>query len=192
MAGYLEVTIGPMFSGKTTNLIDKANRYVAVRKQRGENVSVVIINHTSDERISKSGDALTPHSNARITHTDNISFIKTKYLQDVSLDIIEKADYIAIDEGQFFMDLYAGVATWLRMGKHVHCSGLIADSNRFPFGFITTIMAIADDIEHLKAFCSICGDKVLNAPFTKCSKEKSGQVLVGGSEEYYPVCGKHF
>lgn len=192
MSGYLEITFGPMFSGKTTNLIDKANRYIAVRKQRGENPSVVIVNHVHDDRESKSGDVLTPHSDTRLTTSDNITFIKTKYLQDISLDVIRNADYIAVDEGQFFMDLYAGVVTWLRMDKHVHCSGLIADSKRAPFGFITTLMAIADDIEQLKAFCSICGDKVLNAPFTKCSKEKLGQVLVGGTNEYYPVCGKHY
>ena len=188
MSGYLEITFGPMFSGKTTSLIDKVNRFMSVRKHQGKSARVLIINYVEDVRSTENKDGLTPHF-PKLTIDGDKTIIKTKYLGDIS---VHEYDYIVVDESQFFLDLVGSVFLWLTYGKHVHCTGLIADSNRNKFGDLIKLMPRADHIEQLKAFCSICGDKILNAPFTKCIKKKKDQVLIGGSEEYIPVCGKHY
>ena len=188
MSGYLEITFGPMFSGKTTSLIDKVNRFMSVRKHQEKSARVLILNYVEDVRSTENNDGLTPHF-PKLTIDGDKTIIKTKYLGDIS---VHDYDYIVVDESQFFLDLVGSVLLWLTYGKHVHCTGLIADSNRSKFGDLIKLMPRADHIEQLKAFCSICGDKILNAPFTKCIKKKKDQVLIGGSEEYIPVCGKHY
>lgn len=188
MSGYLEITFGPMFSGKTTSLIDKVNRFVSIRKHQGKTAKILIINYVDDKRSTETSDGLTPHNPRYVIDADK-TVIKTKYLSDV---LFEDYDYIVVDESQFFSDLVEIVQTWLNIGKHVHCCGLIADSERRPFGSLMMLMPRADHIEQLKAFCSVCGDKILNAPFTKCVTKKQGQVMIGGKHEYAPVCGKHY
>lgn len=183
MSGYLEITFGPMFSGKTNMLIDKVNRYVSVRKQQGKEPRVIVINHSSD--IRKEG--LTPHNN-RDVNSDVISAV---YLADVD---VKNYDYIAVDESQFFIDLIPTILYWLSLGKHIHCSGLVADARMRKFGNLIDIIPIASHIEQLKAFCSVCGDKMLNAPFTRLVNVKElgdTNILVGAEEHYRAVCAKH-
>lgn len=188
MCGYLEITFGPMFSGKTTTLIDKVNRFISIRKHQGKSAKVLIINYMEDNRDTLTNDGLTPHVH-KITVEGDKTTIKTRFLYEID---VSSYDYIVVDESQFFIDLVENVLLWLKFDKHVHCSGLIADSDRKMFGSLTKLMPRADHIEQLKAFCSICGDKILNAPFTKCIKDKKEQVLIGGTTDYIPVCGKHY
>ena len=188
MTGYLEITFGPMFSGKTTSLIDKVNRFISIRKHQGKSAKVLILNYIEDVRETETKDGLTPHC-SKLTIEGDKTTIKTRYLGIVNVD---EYDYIVVDESQFFIDLIGTVLLWLNCGKHVHCTGLIADSNRNKFGDLVKLMPRADHIEQLKAFCSICGDKILNASFTKCIKEKEKQVMIGGTQDYIPVCGKHY
>jgi thymidine kinase len=187
MTGYLHITFGPMFSGKTTSLIDTANRFITVRKMQNVNVKLLVINHSSDTRPEKTIDSLTPHTEKKIVSCDKKS-IYSSNLSDI--DVVPY-DYIVVDECQFFQDLNINVKKWLNIGKHIHCSGLIADSDKNIFGELHTLIHCADHVEQLKALCTICGDKHLNAPFTKCIIDKKDQTLVG-SCEYIPVCGTHF
>ena len=188
MSGYLEITFGPMFSGKTTSLIDKVNRFSSIRKHQGKTSKVLIINYIDDVRDTETEDGLTPHGSKGTIIGDKTT-IKTRFLGNID---INDYDYIVVDESQFFVDLVGSVLLWLTYGKHIHCTGLIADSNRNTFGDLIKLMPRADHIEQLKAFCSICGDKILNASFTKCITKKNEQVLIGGKGQYIPVCGKHY
>jgi thymidine kinase len=188
MSGYLEITFGPMFSGKTTALIDKVNRFMATRKQQGKRAKVLIINYSGDTRETQTKDGLTPHDHKCINDGDK-TVIRARHIGDID---VNEYDYIAIDESQFFVDLVGTVLLWVGIGKHVHCSGLIADSERCIFGSMIKLMPRADNVEQLKAFCSVCGDKILNAPFTKPICSKREQVRIGGKDEYMAVCGKHY
>ena len=187
MRGYLELTMGPMFSGKTTFLIDKLNRFVSVMKQRRKNFNALVINYSEDTR---SKNVLSPHdTHKKIVQDDRILQIKANSLR--SFDI-KKFDYIAIDEAQFFDDIDV-VLEWLENPEiHVHCCGLIADSDRKPFGKIPSLLHRADKFEQLKSFCVYCGDKELNAPFTRCLNHKTTQKQIGGLNDYIAVCGKHY
>lgn len=188
--GYLEITIGPMFAGKTTALIDKVNRYITVKKQQGKDPKVLIINYIGDDR---SETTLSPHLVYKGVFGDNTTHCKVKELKDIEdVEIISTFDYIAIDECQFFKDI-GMVGNWLNnKNVHIHCSGLLTDSNKQSFGNLHKIMYLADHIEHIKAFCFFCGDKYPNASFTKCLKQKNNQTEIGGVDSYIPVCGKHF
>lgn len=183
MNGYLEITFGPMFSGKTSRLIDKMNKYIDMNGQKGDIVDTIVINHISDNR----GEGLTPHTQKTVKS----KVVKCEKLSDID---VNDYDYIAIDESQFFPDLFTVVNKWLKKGKYIHCSGLVADSDRQKFGQLSSLIYRADDIVQLKAFCSVCGDKIENAPFTKLikRKQKNGQILVGSSDYYRPVCGDHY
>lgn len=188
MSGYLEITFGPMFSGKTTALIDKVNRFISTRRQQGKSANVLIINYIGDNRETKTTDGLTPHDPKYIIEGDK-TVIRTRHIGDID---VNGYDYIAIDESQFFVDLVGTVLLWVGIGKHVHCSGLIADSERCIFGSMVKLMPRADHVEQLKAFCTVCGDKILNAPFTKSIEQKVKQVDIGGGQKYMSVCGKHY
>jgi len=188
MSGYLEVTFGPMFSGKTTSLIHMANTFIKTKQIQSKHIKVLIVNHIGDVRTTETIDGLTPHIESKIIECDKTTK-KVKCLSEID---VEEFNYILVDECQFFGDLVVNIMKWLDLGKHIHCCGLVSDSKRYIFGDLHELIPRADNVNQLKALCFYCGDKTPNAPFTKCLEDKKTQVLVGGNGKYIPVCGKHF
>ena len=194
MSSYLEVTFGPMFSGKTTNLIHKIHTYLDIHSSKGCQKKGLIINYEGDNRnLNKCGN-LTTHSSSKKEINPFISTVTVEKLEQVSYYLIREVDYIAIDEGQFYDDLEDYVKSWLFLKKHIHCSGLIADSNKSKFGKMIDLIPFADHVEQLKAYCIECKEHSMNAPFTKAKKPKSpsNKILIGGKNHYIPVCGNHY
>ena len=195
MAGFLHITFGPMFSGKTTALLEKINNYLTFKNIKNNYSNVLIINSVLDTRKCNDFNLSTHMSSLkRNISSSNVRSLKTKELCDIDREFIKLFDYIAIDESQFFEDLEPFVNVWLKEGKHIHCVGLIADSEKNNFGQLHKIFALADQIEQLKVYCVYCHSFTKNAVFTKwcSSKNKSSPVEIGGSDSYVPVCGKHY
>jgi len=196
MKGYLEITFGPMFSGKTTNLINRIGKYLDIHEIKKNKKKGLVINSSKDNREEEVSNCnnLTTHSTTTKKLRDDIIFLKVEKLEDVDYKIINQVDYIAIDESQFFEDLERMVKEWLNLDKHIHCSGLISDVNRNPFGNLHKLFFIADDVEQLKAYCIKCSSFSMNAAFTKRLKEESSSTsfLTGGKNIYIPVCGLHY
>jgi thymidine kinase len=194
--GYLRLTFGPMFSGKTTNLVEQLNNYITYKKIKNNTFKALIINSNLDNRDKTTICNLTTHNNVieKNIKSENVDFIKTKNLCDLSKDYINKYDYIAIDESQFFNDLDIFVPFWLKKNKYIHCVGLIADTSKNIFGKMHNLFCMADEIEQLKAYCVHCQNYEKNAIFTKwnCSKNKNSLIDIGDEKKYIPVCGKHF
>jgi len=92
-SGYLELILGPMFSGKTTQIIQHYKSYSYIGKK------VIVINYAEDKRY---------HDSLLSTHDQiMIPCILVKYLADIMNDeAIHSADVILINEGQFFPDIY--------------------------------------------------------------------------------------
>ena len=92
--GYLEIVFGPMFSGKTTELIKEYNRHKAC------DIRCCFVNHSADDRYG-SGTSTTKTHNQTSVNNDK----SCKKLTDI---LWEAANYDAffINEGQFFDDLY--------------------------------------------------------------------------------------
>lgn len=195
MVGFLDITFGPMFSGKTTSLMEKINNYITYTNIKKLDNKILIINSTMDTRKSEGFDLSTHMSSLKrkLTST-NVKSIKVKKLCDIDADYLTYFKYIAIDEAQFFDDLEPFVRFWLKKDKYIHCSGLIADSDKNNFGHLYKLFCLADNIEQLKAYCVNCNSYTKNAVFTKWinSKNKKSPLEIGGSNNYIPVCGKHY
>ena len=194
MRGYLQITFGPMFSGKTSHLIHNIHKFLDVNEARGSPKKGMIINSSMDKRIVQGTcEHLTTHSSENKKIREDIICLKVIRLGMIAEEMIKDTDFIAVDESQFFTDLHI-VEKWLTLGKYVHLSGLIADVYKKPFGDMLKLFPIADDIEQLKAFCIYCDGHQKNAPFTRTNVTSvmESQQLPGGYESYVPVCGKHF
>ena len=175
----LTVIIGPMFSGKTTYLIDIYNN------NKKNNKNTLVINHSYDTRYGNMG--LTNHN--KVT----IPCIKIKKLQDVYKILNNqkniKYDSILINEGQFFPNLYNVVYTLINSNYNIYVCGLDADSNMKKFGNILDIIPLAENVLKLKSKCKICQS---SASFTKRLIKSNKQIVIGDSNIYIPVCRNCF
>ncbi len=175
--GSLEIIIGPMFSGKTTELLRRVGRYQKIGKQ------ALVINSKRDTRC---GDEIKTH-NAQ-THCA----VKVEDLSDPILkDNINRINVVAIDEAQFFTDLVPFVK-WCLYSKHLHViiSGLDGDFQQNVFGEILQLIPHAETCIKLNALCVLCNDGT-PAQFSARIVKPLDQELVGGSESYQAVCRKH-
>ena len=170
-SAYLELIIGPMFSGKTSRLVD-------IYKQcKFCNIPVSVINHSIDERY---------HDTMLSTHDKvMIPCIKAKCITDI-LDILATSQVIIINEGQFFEDLYTTVVSLLSQGKKIYVGGLDGDFERKKFGHILDLIPMCDKVTKLTSLCSICKDGK-SGIFSKRLTMEMEQTIVG-SDSYIPVC----
>ena len=178
----LELIVGPMFAGKSTEAIRR------VRAFQSSGTPHMVITSISDTRYDASGGSISTHSGSRIPATGVVN------LSSVLSDEYMKASHshIIIEEAQFFPDLYDVVVEMVeKRGKHVIVFGLDGDSERRPFGKILDLMPLADTYTKLHAECRVCGDGT-PALFTQRITEERGQVCVGGEESYRAVCRKHY
>jgi thymidine kinase len=177
--GELHLILGPMFAGKTTSLINKAN---SINKL--ENKNIFVINHSSDERYSKN-TFVTSHDNLQIPCVPMLT-LNTIFENDIS-----NINYIFINEGQFFPDLYDVVKKLLfEYKKIIYICGLDGDYKQEPFPNckLLELIPLSNSVEKIQANCSICKQK---APYTKRIINSNDIFLVGGSEMYQPVCLEH-
>lgn len=168
----LHLIIGPMFSGKTTELLKIANRLKSI------NSNILVINYEEDKRYSEYN--VSTHDLVQIPCTF------TKNLLDLNIDNYE---IICINEGQFFEDLVEFCDKSILLNKKIYISGLDGDINQNKFGNIIDLIPKCNTIVKLNAFCKICKDGTL-APFTKRIIENKKIKLIG-TDEYIAVCRKH-
>ncbi len=170
---YLKVIIGPMWSGKSTEVVNIYN-YNQIAQ-----IPTMIVNFAEDKRYHET--KLSTHDKRMIPCK---RFMKLAHL----IDHKELHEYkcIVIDEAQFFDDLVDAVAVLLQMKKFVYVCGLDGDFQMKKFGHILDVIPMADEVIKKQALCAICrnGKK---ASFTKRLTSESSQKLIGNSN-YIPVC----
>ena len=190
--GYLELILGPMFSGKSSRIVE-------IYKQCNFcNISVAVINHTIDNRYDD--ELLSTHDKVKIP------CIKTERLSDVwsnSIDIeedlntipriqdkfkVSMSDVILINEGQFFEDLYEVVVEMLKRDKKVYICGLDGDFERKRFGTILDLIPLCDKVTKLTSLCSLCKNGTPGIFSMRLTNETDQTVV--GSDNYIPVCRK--
>jgi thymidine kinase len=177
--GYLELIIGPMYAGKSTELIRIINRYKCLEKK------ILVINHTFNNRYGSSG--LTTHNKEIFDQCLIVSKLGT--IEDNSLKDI---DVIIIEELQFFEDAYDIIIDWCDIrGKIVIAAGLDGDFKRNPFGDVLRLIPHAEKITKLSALCKKCGDGTL-AHFSKRIVNDNETTLVGSDDIYEAVCRRHY
>ena len=172
-SGYLEIILGPMFSGKTTQLIQhyKKNTYIGK--------TVCVINYSDDTR----------YHDAMLSTHDKIMIpcIFSKKLGDVDDQLVSAADVIIINEGQFFDDLFEFVIEMVEgKNKSVYVCGLDGDFKRNRFGKMLDLIPYCNTVTKLNSLCSICKDGTPGIFSHRITKETS-QVVIG-SDNYQPLC----
>ena len=178
MSGKLDLIIGCMFSGKTTELQNR------VRSHKLFNDKLIIINHVLDKRYN------TEH----ISSHDNIH-INSKSINKLE-DFVKSRDYIDnttifIDEAQFFSGLKEFVQKAVDVdNKWIIASGLDGDFERKKFGEILDLIPIADSITKKRAICVMCKDGTPGIFSKKTECNTSQQIDVG--IHYIAVCRHHY
>jgi thymidine kinase len=188
--GYLELIIGPMYAGKTSEILE-------IYKQCNFcSIPVSIINHTIDIRYHDTMVSSHDKQMAPCLQANKLSDIWTREGWLVSGNesdiyankLLKNAEVILINEGQFFPDLYEVVVDMLNNKKKVYVCGLDGDFERKKFGSILDLIPLCDKVRKLTSLCSICRDGTPGIFSMRLTDEKE-QTMVG-SDNYIPVCRK--
>ena len=178
--GRIDIIMGCMFSGKSTECIRLINRHRALKRK------VLVINHSLDDRYKE--NSIVTHNKQSLScyAVSDLDLLKTDSKYDY-----DGSDVILIEEAQFFKGLHKFVVNAAdNDNKIIIVSGLDGDSNRNVFGEILKLIPHCDKVMKLHALCSICSDGT-PACFTKRTVENKEQILVGVNQ-FIPVCRKHF
>lgn len=174
--GAIEVVCGPMFSGKTEELIRRVKR-AQIAKQR-----VQIFKPAIDVRYDEV--KVVSHSSIAI-HSEPV-----EKAVEILIRLKDSTRVVAIDEVQFFdNDIVTVVTKLANRGIRVICAGLDLDFRAVPFGPMPMLLAMADDVFKIKAICTVCG-----APATRSQRlsQNTDTVLLGESEAYEARCRAHY
>jgi thymidine kinase len=180
--GRLEVITGPMFSGKSEELIRRLKR-ARIARQR-----VACYKPDIDLRYHRT--AIASHSS--LTHdASTIAPTSDRLREDLfGAEKIHQADVIGIDEVQFFDQEVTPLALELvHLGKRVVLAGLDTTFANEPFGPVPDLMALADEVTKLSAVCMVCGQPAIHTQRLGQSQEL---VVVGAVGLYEARCRAHF
>jgi thymidine kinase len=177
--GVLEVITGPMFSGKSEELIRRLKR-ARIARQR-----VACYKPDIDLRYHRTAIA----SHSAQTH-EAVTVPNTERLREALYPQIDQIDVIGIDEVQFFDPSIVPLAVELiALGKRVLMAGLDTTFAAEPFGPVPHLMAIADKVTKLSAVCMVCGQPAIHTQRLGASQEL---VVVGAAGLYEARCRAHF
>ena len=176
--GEVHIIFGPMFSGKSSELLKIINKYDILGKTQ------LVINNKLDIRYGE---------NKIISH-DKKEYecygcceLMTLFTNPIFID----SDIIIIDEAHFFEDLEDFVKKSCDIyHKIIYVAGLNGDYKRAQIGQINNLCTYADTITKLNALCIKCKDGT-PAIFSKRIVNNDNTILVG-SDEYIAVCRKHY
>ena len=173
----LSIFIGPMFSGKSTKLLETIN-FCKQNKQ-----SYIAINHSSDTRYGN--NQIINH------HQESEESLMLNKISDLELEKLENIDYLLIDEAHFFEDLYISINKILRNYPclNIKLVGLDGDFQQKVFnnGQLLKLIPLADEVKKLYSQCYNCSNK---APFTKRFTKSKEQILISSNADYQPSCRK--
>ena len=169
MSGELNVITGPMFAGKSSELIRRMRTAVWSQKR------IIIFNFAGDNRYSNDDNVA----------THNGEFMTAKKITYLSKQDVSEYDVIGVDELHLFSDFKA-VEEWSTMGKRVEVSLInsgCGGSNILAFTWV------ASRATNISFFHSVCNKCFQSASFTKRTVPIRNS-MIGGAESYAPRCLK--
>ena len=179
--GRIEVVCGPMFAGKTEELLRRVRRGVIAGRR------VVVIGHALDTR----------HGADRVASHIGVDFpaLSASRPEDIEAVVRDDTDVVAIDEAQFFgTGLLAVVAALADRGLVVIVAGLDVTFDGDPFEPLPSLMALAERVDKLTAICLVCGeDAVFHVKVAglRADADALTAANVGGTETYQARCRRH-
>jgi len=182
--GQLDVIVGPMFSGKSEELMKRLRRF----KIAG--LKVLVFNHAFDKRYAT--NKIASHSKQKWLA------ISVQKPEEILKKVKKNTDVVIIDEVQFFSKTIVPVINQLiTKNIHVIAAGLDTNFRGEPFGSVPQLLALADgEAVKLKAICVVC--KKWNATRTqrllasgKPASYKDPLIKIGATDSYQARCRKH-
>jgi thymidine kinase len=179
--GRLEVICGPMFAGKTEELLRRVRRALIAGRR------VVVVGHALDERHGT--DRLASH--AGIDHPS----VTVPTATDIDRALGPDTEIVAIDEAQFFgTSLIPVVSRLADRGMVVMVAGLDVTFDGQPFEPLPALMALAERVDKLTAICAMCGEDAVFHVRVDAPTALAGDLVadhVGGTEKYQARCRRH-
>lgn len=179
--GWIEVVVGPMYSGKSEELIRRLRRAKIARQ------NVRVFKPSIDDRYSI--NEVVSHNGEKIMGESLTSS------SEILKRIDENTEVVGIDEVQFFDNGIIDICRILAdKGMRVIVAGLDMDFRGEPFGPTPKIMAIAEFVDKITAVCMVCGNpanrtqRLIN---DKPAKYNEPTILVGATESYEARCRLH-
>jgi thymidine kinase len=173
--GRIEVITGPMFSGKSEELIRRLKR-ARIAKQR-------VASFKPDIDLRYHSTAIASHSSQTI---DALPVANVERMKTVLYKQLDELDVVGIDEAQFFDESLVGfVMELLHRHKRVVLAGLDTTFAGEPFAPIPNLMAVADEVIKLSAVCMQCGAPAVHTQRLGHSQEL---VVVGAVGIYEARC----
>lgn len=182
--GQLDVITGPMFSGKSEELIKRLRRFKIAK------LRIMIFNHALDVRYGKS--KISSHSK------QDWKAIGVSSAKQILKKISAKTDVVVIDEAQFFDKLIINVVNKLiNKGIHVITAGIETNFRGESFASMPELLALADgEVLKLRAICAVC--KKWNAtrtqrllPNKKPAPYHDPLIKIGATDSYEARCRQH-
>lgn len=179
--GRLEVVTGPMFCGKTDELLRRLRRAIIAKQKIQVFKPGFDIRYSSEKVTSHAGNEYNAYP------VENISEISALLLDDVTV--------VAIDEAQFFdKEIISVVQGLVDQDLRVIVAGLDMDFRGEPFGQMPVLLSQAEFVDKLHAICMVCGEEA-----TRTQRLVDGEpayyddpiIIVGASEMYEARCRIH-
>lgn len=167
--GRINLILGCMFSGKTTELISRYNRYTIGGKK------CIMVKHKFDSRYSEK--EIVTHDNIKV------NAVICENLYEIERIIINY-EVICIDEIQFYDDAPIMCDKWASEGKVVEACGLNGTYKRTEFSNISKLVPLVSNITYKTAICRETGEEAI---YTYRIVEEEGEILIGGDDMYKAV-----
>lgn len=174
--GYLELILGPMFSGKTSTLKKIYDQCMYC------NIPVTVINYSGDTRYSADA-VMSTHDKIMIPCIMGSSIIET--IKN-NAEKVKQSEVILINEGQFFADIKCVVDLVEKEHKRVYICGLDGDFQKNKIGSLLDLIPHCDNVCKLKSLCSSCRNGKAGL-FSYRITNETDQVVIG-VENYKPLC----
>lgn len=193
LRGHVEVVCGPMFAGKSEELLRR------VRRARFAGLTVEVISHAVDDRRGRG--TVSSHSGLEVPAAA-VSEVRELEEHVRARCTEQELDVVAIDEAQFFgTALVDAVQRLAGLGIVVMVAGLDVTYEGWPFEPLPSLCALAERVTRLTAVCGVCGadaafhERVAAAPADAQTAggriEEARAELVGGAESYGARCRHH-
>ncbi|XP_051889120.1 thymidine kinase, cytosolic [Pristis pectinata] len=168
--GQIQIIFGPMFSGKSTELMRRVRRFQIAQHQ------CLLVKYAKDTRYSKEDlathDKFTMHA------------VSATKLSEIYQEALQSA-VVGIDEGQFFPDCVEFSEEMANRGKTVIVAALDGTFQRKAFGNILNLVPLAESVVKLSAVCMNC---YREAAYTKRLGFEKEVEVIGGMDMYRATC----
>lgn len=184
MVGKLTVITGPMFAGKSTELL---KRILPLYNDHWSRKNLLVLKPNIDNRYSES--EIVSHDGLRAPATNITEDINLSDYYDIFIDEVQ-----FLEEPYFKNDIINMIRVALYTGRHVTASALNTDWSGQPFKITGALLAMADEIIHLKANCTICGQPASKTLKKVVDLDVDDPTLIelGSTDKYEARCNLHW